>query len=54
MSTTTTTTIEANYDEAGTCAYCGWNSAYMHSHAMSAAWDCCKYQVYGGALRYHD
>ena len=35
--------IEANYDEAGTCAYCGWNSAYMHSHAASAAWDGCAY-----------
>lgn len=43
--TTTTTAIEANYDEAGTCAYCGWNSAYMHSHAMSAAWDGCKYMA---------
>jgi hypothetical protein len=39
----TATAIEANYDEAGTCAYCGWNSAYMHSHAMSAAWEGCKY-----------
>ena len=41
----TTTAIEPNYDEAGTCAYCGWNSAYMHSHAMSAAWDGCKYMA---------
>ena len=40
-----TTAIEPNYDEAGTCAYCGWNSAYMHSHAMSAAWDGCKYMA---------
>ena len=41
----TTTTIGANYDEAGTCAYCGWNSAYMHSHATSAAWDGCRYMA---------